>query len=283
MYRKLPFLMDENKDGAAGGGKGDPWYAGFTNPEVKTWVESYKDAYPTPQAMAEKAWNLEKFVGADKAQRGVIIPKSDAKPEEWQGFWKRVGGVPEKPEGYAVPESLKDNPLMKAWQAEAHKMGLPMSHWNAQVAWFEAETKKAGEQDEKDFNIKAQQEWTDLKGAWGTNYDANIEQARRAAQSFLPGEKPEERAELLTLIEGAIGTKRTMELFYSIGKGISEHPFHQGVGPSASGPTTPEGARLEIANLKKDEEFGKKLLGGDAEAKKKWEGLHRIAAGQQVG
>lgn len=147
MFIKSRQLFDELPgDGGQGGGGMPPaggtppvggtppaWYDGFKNPEVKEWIGGQANAYPDPEAVATKALNLERFISAEKSGRGVVMPKADAKPEEWAEFYKKVGGVPEKPDDYKMSANIKPevltqmeaDPMVKAFREHAHKSGTP--------------------------------------------------------------------------------------------------------------------------------------------------------------
>lgn len=281
---------DTMPGGGGGDGEGgipkDAWYAGFKDTTVRDWLHAYKGAYPSAEAVAQKALNLEKFVGAEKAGRGIIVPKSDAKPEEWQAFWKKVGGVPEKADGYQVKDAeLAKDPLVGKFREHAHKIGMPPAFFDAALSFYQSEMKGAADAQMKDFETKAEADMLALKTDWpGIEYDKNIELGRRAAKAFIPHKDAAELENVLARMEGALGTKMTMQLWASIGAGLTEHGFvgEGGAGGAGGGGggMTREGARLEIAALKQDREFASKLVNGDADAKAKWDRLHKIA-GQQ--
>ena len=237
---------------ADGGGGAAPWYDGFKDPVVKDWLKAYGTAYPDPEAVAMKALNLEKFIGADKAGRGIIIPKADAKPEEWRAFYAKVGGVPEKVDGYKVPEAMAKDPFIAKFREHAHKIGMPVSHFDSMVSWIGTESAAFTDVETREFEQRATQEMEQVRTDWGNEYDAKTEAGQRAARIFIPG-TPEEREEILTRMEGALGAKVTMNLWASIGAAISEHGYVAGDTASTGG-MTPEAARVRIETLKKDAE-----------------------------
>lgn len=283
---------DDNGGGPPGGGTTppagggtDPWYHTFQNKDVQEWVKSQNNAYPTPESMAEKAWNLEKFIGADKAGRGVVAPKADAKPEEWQAFYRKVGGVPEKADGYKVPEPLVKDPLAMKFREHAHKTGLPPMFFDSVMGFITAEGKTAQESSLAEFERRGKQEMTELQAEWaGPAWDQNMEHYRRGVKTFIPHENADQLEDIVTRMEGAIGTKLTMKIFAAVGSGIGEHAFHGGEGGGGS-PTgmTPEGARVRIRELQADKEWGKAFANGDADKKAEWERLHKIGYPEQQG
>jgi len=320
MFKNLAFLMDAAGDGSGGGsgtgggtggaaGGGDngggtgggqgagsgggaaaPWFDTFQDPALKEWVASYKDAYPTPEAMALKALNLEKFVGADKAGRGVIVPKPEAKPEEWQAFYRKVGGVPEKADGYKVHSDpkiaaeLAADPLIKQFQEQAHKMGMPPQFLQGAVEWYVGAMKGAQEGQYAALEQRAETDLVELHQEWqGPKYDENVELGRRAAKMFIPHENPQQMEEILNKMEGALGTKFTLKLWAQIGQGLSEHGFvDDPMNNGGGGGMTPEGARLKIRELKMDQNFQKRFTSGDVGAKTEWGNLHKLAYPEQA-
>lgn len=274
--------------GAPGGGApGAPgaapaWYDGFQNPDVKEWLKAYGNAYPTPEAAATKAFQLEKFLGADKAGRGVIVPKADAKPEEWTEFYRKSGGAAATADGYKVPEPLAKDELALDFQKQAHEWGMPVTHFNKVLEWFGQRQTKLMEGNVAAMEQKAEKELNDLYGKWGADKDKNIEVGRRAARQFIPHASPEELGQILTSIEGAIGSGRMMQFLANVGSGLQEQPYHGGSGGgSPGGGMSPEAARMRIGELKKDPAWGAKFANGDAEAKAEFDKLNRIGYGQK--
>lgn len=271
-----------------GTGTGAAWYETFTDPEVKTWLTNYKGAYPNAEAVAQKAYHLEKFVGAEKAGRGVVIPKDDDTPEAKQAFIKKVFNPPEKPEGYALPketkaeilEAMKTDPGFAQFQQLAHKMGMPASMFGEVMNFFIAQSAQHNQNTEAQFEQRAEKELGDLAKEWpGVEYDKNVELGRRAARAFVPHKDATELESTLNRIEGAIGPAATLKWMANIGKAMGEHNFVEGGGSGdmGQGGMTPEAARVKISELKKDEAFGKKLLANDVGAKKEWDDLHKLA------
>lgn len=255
------------------------WYDTFKDADTKTWLTNYKDAYPDPESLAVKAYNLEKFIGAEKSGRGVVLPKPDAPAEEWAAFHKKYSGVPATPDGYKVAPELAADPVVKEFRAEAHKLGVPAQHFENLLTWYVGKMKTIGDAQIGDFSVQSEKEWGELKVEWqGIEFDKNVELGRRAAKSFIPHETPEQLAESMNKIEGALGTKATMKLWASIGKGMGEHEMVGGEGGGAmGGGMTPEGARIRISELKADKEWAASYAKGDADKKAEWDRLHVIA------
>lgn len=274
-----------------GGGNPNPnpnpqpaWYDGFKNTEVKGWVESYKGAYPTAEAMAEKAYNLEKFVGADKAGRGIVLPKDGAKLEELVPIFRRLG-APEKIDGYKVDEKVANDPTITKLREHALKIGMPVQHFDATVQFLAEVGKTSAAAKDAALTAQAEKDLAELDAEWaGEEYDKNIELGRRAARAFLPHDAsdPKGLEKAMHNIEAVLGTKATLKMWAAIGGGLAEGTFidGQGGGPGG-GAMTPEAARVKIAELKRDTEWVKRYNAGGAEEKAEFEKLHKIAAVRQ--
>jgi len=267
---------------------GGEWYDTFQDANVKEWVKAYGSAYRTPESMALKAMNLEKFVGAEKAGRGVVAPKADAKPEEWQEFYKKVGGVPEKADGYKIPEAFQADPMMNKFREFMHSKGVPPIFFDSAIEFYtkdiaggaleriknsDAELDRKTAKDMSDLQI----EWQGKDDQGAPIYDKNIEMGRRAAREFIPHTNDQELEAALTSIEGAMGTKAMLKMLANIGGSLGEHAFVRGDGGGDGKISTPEGAKLRIAELKNDKEWSKSFTQGDADKRKEWDNLHKLA------
>lgn len=259
---------------------GTTWFDGFQNKDVKDWLGAFpKDAYPNAEAIATKAFSLEKFVGADKANRGIIIPKADAKPEEWRAYFAKAG-VPEKPEGYKLPNGYDKDPMMVGFRNHAHTLGVPTPLFNGIMEWYGGAVKKVEADETAAWEAQAEKEIQAVHTGWSVNTDAMTEHGRRAARSFIPHENKEQLAEVLNKMEGALGTAFTMRFWANIGKQMGEHGFVMGEGGGdtggGEGGMTPEAARVKIRELKADPVWSKKYTAGDADAKAEFSKLNAI-------
>jgi hypothetical protein len=262
------------------------WYDSFKDAETKEWLKAYNNAYPDPEAVAMKARNLEKFIGAEKAGRGVIVPKPDAKPEEWRAFYAKVGGVPEKAEGYALPTTLdakvkaelEKDPVFAAFQKHAHEVGMPQQFFQNSIQWFAKQMADAENGKLDQFEKTTAAEHEALKTEWGKDYDQNIEQARRAVKAFIPHEDAKELESVVSRIEGALGTAATFKLFQNIGKSLGEDAFVAGGGTGGMGGMTVEGAKLRISQLRQDPAWVSRWSNGGADERAEFDRLTKIVA-----
>lgn len=269
--------------GAPAAGGGTPaanWFDTFTDTETKGWVQAV--GLKTPEAAAQKAWHLEKLLGADKAGRGVILPKDDKDEAAYNTIYAKLGR-PEKPEGYGFKAEGDDAPLITSAATEFHKLGLTAKQAQGVMAWAQAQSQameqQAGQAEEQ-FAQKSEQEFNALKTKWGAESDKKIEQARRAARAFLPKETAQETMDKL---ERTLGTGAFLELFQRIGEGMGEHSIEIGGGGGGEFGMTPEAARLRLAEIKKDQAYVAAWAGGDAQKRAEVDKLNKIiaAAGAQ--
>lgn len=164
---------EENQDGTKG----------EQNNEV-SWIdvlpeEAAKDPnitkYKTPEDFYKGFTNLTKMVGA----KGVIIPKEDAPPEEYDKFYNAIGR-PEKPDGYRFDE-IKDLHKNVVWNKETdnglanlfHQRGLSQKSANLLRNDFLGminEISKKQEQKEAEA-IKIAE--VALRKEWGDKYETN--------------------------------------------------------------------------------------------------------------
>ena len=242
---------------------------------------------PAPKPAAPAPAKAPPKKGDDEDDKDEPDAKPDAKPEEWQAFYKKIGSVPEDPTGYKIPadiapeiaSQLADDPMMKAFREHAHTIGMPPMFFESAVKWYIDQSAGGEEAMIADFTKKSEADLMSLKTEWpGVEYDKNVELGRRAAREFLPHENDDEFTEKMSRIEGALGTKETMKLWAAIGGSIGEAGFVSGEGNgNVNGGMSPEAARVRIDSLKKDPAFAAKLLNNDADARAEWDRLHKTA------
>jgi hypothetical protein len=174
-------------DGGGGGGAGDggggggekPWFDSLP-PELATNPSIVK--FKKAEDLAKSYVHLQGQIGKNR----VAIPGNDAKPEEWDNFFKTVGRpddptayefeeASEYPEGLRKPKELQDK--FRKW---AHKTGL--SAGQAKKLWGEMEGHIVESYKNQSGTLKAENEkvWGALKTEWGGNYDTRKGLAQKA-------------------------------------------------------------------------------------------------------
>lgn len=298
------FLMDAAGDGtgtggAAGGGTGSgtpsgtpaagtpasgtpasgtpaaTWFDGY-DADTKGWVANRGyDKLEAPAALSEaiKGFrNAEKFIGVP-VEQVLKLPGKDAKPEDFNAVYDKLGR-PADPAKYEVDfGQAADTKFVDFSKGLFHKIGLNNEQAKVAAAGLSEFTKTAIEGQIAAYGQKLAQQEVELKGKWGTGYDQNVGVAKQAIGAL--GINKEQ----IDSLEQTMGFSGVMELFHTIGSKVGESPFH-GQGESGGfGALSKEAAQSEIGRLKGDVEFTKKIVAGDAEAKAKWDDLHRKAYG----
>lgn len=252
---------------AAAEGQQGQWFDSYPE-EVRGTIQT--KGWQSPADVVQSYTNLEKLLGADKAGRGVVLPKEDADPSEWNQVYDKLGR-PKSPAEYKLPVPEGDTgEFAQVAAGKFHELGLTAKQAQGLAEWYNAQ---AQEMQNSQFNQLAQnseQEMASLQQEWGKEYDANIEAARRATRQFGL------EAPTLEKIENAIGTKQMLQMFAKIGKGVGEDSFVDGSRAGGIG-MSPEAARVRIGQLKGDREWSAKYLGGNADAKAEMERLMRAA------
>ena len=256
---------------------GNPGEVGQTQGQQGQWYDAFPEdvrglvqnkGWQSPVDAIQSYTNLEKFLGADKAGRGLVLPKDDAGADEWGQVYDRLGR-PADPADYKLPvPEGSDGAFAQDAAKTFHELGLTAKQAQQLTEWFNGKSADAmsGQQNEMAQNAEAQM--GELQQEWGKDFDANIEAGRRAARQFGVGE------EMLTKMENALGTKDMLKFFSNIGKGMGEDSFVDGNGGGKFG-MSPEAARVRITSLKADPAWTAKYLGGDADAKSELERLMR--------
>lgn len=249
------------------------------------WFDSFADdlkaytankGWDDPAKAVHSYRDLEKFLGADKAGRGVVLPKEDAAPEEWAAFYNKLGR-PDNPDGYKLPVPEGDGgQFAKVASGWFHELGLTAKQaaslaekWNG----YAAETMKAAQEAQiAERSKQAEADLTALKQEWGADYDKRVELGRRAAREYGID------ADTLDKMESALGSKQVLSLMAKIGAAQTEHEFVGG-GKGAGFGATPLQAKGELMQLREDRDFMKRLNSGEKQAAEKWNRLNRLANG----
>jgi hypothetical protein len=248
-----------------GGQEQSSWYQEFPE-EVRGLVET--KGWKSPVDAIQSYTNLEKLMGADKAGRGLVLPKEDADPSEWGQVYDRLGR-PESPDGYdlPIPEGA-DSEFANEAKGKFHELGLTSKQAAQLTEWFNDRSMGAMSQQEEQQVQSSEAQMQELQKEWGKEFDSNIEAGRRAARQFGVQE------DVLTKMENALGTKDMLKFFSNIGKGMGEDAYVEGGGTGQFG-VSPEAARVQINRLKADPAWAAKYLDGDASAKAELERLMR--------
>lgn len=241
------------------------WFDAFPE-DVRGIVQT--KGWASPVDAIQSYTNLEKFLGADKSGRGLVIPKEDATPDEWGQVYDKLGR-PKSPDQYKIPAPEGAPPeFVQAAAGKFHELGLNARQAEGLAAWWNQQAETIAGAQQTQTAQAAEMEMQQLQQEWGKDFDANIEAGRRAARQFGVDEQ------ILSKMEGALGTKGMLQFFAKIGKGMGEDSFVDGSGGGKFG-MSPEAARVRINQLKSDPTWSSKYLSGDADAKSELERLMR--------
>lgn len=214
--------------------------------------------------------NLEKLNGVP-AERIIKLPEQMTDAAAMRPVWERLGAgktaedyklpVPEGDPGEYAKEAAK-------WM---HELGIPVE---AAVKLAERQNKYLADQkaalQTKQTELLATQEEA-LKVKWGADYDKNFTVAKGAAHAL------EWTKETVDQLESVLGFDGVLSLLHSIGVKFGEDRFVSGDGGRAMLNPSQQEARAQIAALKQDKGFAKKIANGDAEAKQKLQDLMKVA------
>ncbi len=166
---------------AGGAGQGLDWL-GEADPELRDFAKA--NGWQKPADVVTNIRELQKFLGADKAGRGVVIPKDADDAEAWGAVYDKLGR-PADASGYGLIDLEGADPdFAKAAGETFHKLGLSARQASELAKWWgEAVTAGAAANDDA-YLAKADEEMAALRSEWGAAADANQELARRGAAAF---------------------------------------------------------------------------------------------------
>ncbi|MBD3263442.1 hypothetical protein GF374_03630 [Candidatus Woesearchaeota archaeon] len=228
-------------------------------------------------ALADQLINAQKMVGSDK----VTLPGKDAKPEEWDKFYAKLGR-PEKAEDYdftetQVPEGLTvGDDDVTAFRQIAHELGLSKKQ---AARLYDFEIQRMGQQIDtaktaiEQRNAEATE---NLKKEYGAAYDQNIALAQQLVTEYGGDDLKAFLNETglgndARMIRFAVKLARERAEDDLLGKAKHEMAL------------SPQEARQRIAELQRDKDFMEQYTdsnhAGHAQAVKQMNDLYRQVAG----
>ncbi len=166
-------------------------------------------------------------VAAAPTIESIPLPGKDAKPEEWEAVYTKLGR-PATPEEYGLtaPDGA-DESFVKVVAPLLHKAGLTAAQakvmnegWNKMQVDAQAQLAAQAEAAAAAAESKNKAEEAALTQEWGAANTENMEFAKRAVTQFFPKENA---GDIIGAIESKIGYAATIKLMHSIGKGLGEH------------------------------------------------------------
>lgn len=269
-------MSDEHLDD-----KGQPGQEGqpADNPPPGTDADSWLGALPEElKGLAEvKGWKdpadalksykyLEEFMGADKAGRGVVLPRDNEDQEAFDRIYKAMGR-PDEPAGYELDKVLEgesvDGDFMGLMSEAMHQAGLSKSQSTSMAKAWQGYYNQVMEQARQSRDAEVEEVEKQCS-------PADLAIYRQGIALAADGDR-----ELMRRIEQQLGPKMGMEIFKRIGEALGEDKMAaaaEGVGSGSS-----FGAKQRIAELKSDPHFLKRYLDGDQAAKNQMEALYKQA------
>ena len=242
--------MTDQPNGSAGAGNPvDGGQQGDAAPSGFDWTAALGDQAKTFEPLlAAKGWkgpadalasyqSLEKTIGADK----IVMPRADAKPEEWDGVWKKLGR-PDAPDGYEFkkPEGFDgySDEFAGKFRGIVHKAGLNKAQAAALHDWWVGESQGFASQSAEAEAARQAEVAKAIDTEWGAAKAEKLEDAARAMKALGASE------EALASVEKALGNFAGMQLLAMLGAQMREGQLHG----KANGPSI-EGAKSELAQI----------------------------------
>jgi hypothetical protein len=244
------------------------WTTGL-NEDFKGYVQN--KGFKDPSSIIDSYRNLEKLLGAPK-ERLLRLPDKEDAPE-WGDVFNRLGR-PEKADQYdiKVPEGMGTDDFAQWARNNFHELGLSKKQGESLATKWNDYIQTAINQQNEQFKNTLVQEEQGLKKDWGMAFDQNINVAKQAAQAFgLDGPT-------IDKLEESMGFAGLMKFMHKIGSGMGEDNFVSGQNSSGfNGALSPQAAKQKIQDLRADNEFIKKYVGGDLSSRQEMERLHKFA------
>jgi len=256
------------------GGEVSPWgttVEGIEDTELRGWVEN--KGFTGADKMADSYRNLERLMGADKAGRTIVMPGEDASDADYGEFYGKIGR-PDTAADYSIATPDGGDPAFAEWaKGTFHELGLSSKQAEGLTEKWNSFTGEMNENQLTQYSGQVEEDDLALKKEWGAAYDKNINVSKAAAREFgLDGKTIEG-------MEKVMGFKGLMTFMQKVGSKLGEDSFDTGKTQDGFGTMTPAAAMSAIADLKLDDSFRSKLLGGDRDAQAKMDRLHRYAGG----
>jgi hypothetical protein len=242
-----------------------PDWLGALPEDVRGYVEN--KGWKEPGDVLKGYRQLEEFLGADKAGRGLVLPKDEKDQEALDKIYTALGR-PEKAEGYELTELLakeeSDPTFVSAMAETMHGVGLSKAQAQklatAYQAYFKADRQAAVETHQQE-----------VAEAERTLTATEKEHCRRGFR-FLGLSNQEAAA-----IEMYWGVAKAAKMFAKIGQALGEDRRVEGTEAAVFG-GSPDAAKSRIAELQADPAFRKRYLDGETEAVRIMDELFKRAA-----
>lgn len=276
--------------GAGGAGGGAPWYEGKVAPEALQFYQRKQYDLSDPMKLIEGLTRgyqgAEKLLGVP-AERMLRIPLPNADTSEISQYWQQIG-VPKEAKDYDL-SAVKfgdgtelDQAFADMIRGSMHRNRVPKDYAANVVKDIVTFMEGADKADLADRTAAIQEQTQALDRDWGNNKAAYLVVARGALEALgkaagLNADQIKQGWDAISEI-GGIGSSFAMKMLFEAGRRMGEDRFIGGGQGLGRGDTmSRDAARAEIEALKSDKEFGRRLLAGGREERKKWDDLHKVA------
>lgn len=136
-------------------------------PDIPTLVKNYV--------------NAQSMIG-----QSIRLPKDDAKPEEWDAFYAKMGR-PATAKDYAakMPEGIKaEETEFNGFLEAAHKMGMNKSQVQGMLDWYGKSVSSMTENQTAALVAAKEESANALQKEWGANFPKNLALAKRALDNI---------------------------------------------------------------------------------------------------
>lgn len=130
------------------------------------------------KALQEK----EAFIRSGKIKRDMPDPKD----EKAMGEWRKEQGIPDKPEGYVLPEPVTkrmvdaDKPILSSFTEFAHTKNAPPAFVEMAAEWYVDMSERAAEAQGQQDNTSREAAEDTLRDLWSRDeYKGNMQLAKR--------------------------------------------------------------------------------------------------------
>ncbi len=265
----------------------DPAPAAVTAPSAFDWGKAGL-APEQLNLVTERGWkspadvmisyrHLETATGVPP-ERLIKLPsaKDAANPEAWNKIYTQLGR-PETADKYAVPVPEGDKGEFAGLvKPMFHKAGLSQSQVTQISEWWNGHQAEQQKAEQTQLDQRNLTDVSQLKQAWGSEFDARASIVDRAAETFGMNQAQ------LDALKQTLGPKQAMEFLYNIGSKVAvEDSAVPGINGKDGFGVTPESAQSMITQKRADPTFAAMFNSKDpkqrADARAEMDRLVKIA------
>lgn len=153
------------------------------------WADTYTD---------DKSFVLGAFNMRQQFDARVPVPAKDAKPEEFDKFYQRVGKPPEAKaykyerngeDGKPIKLADADQARLEAWKEHVHKYHYTQEQFDGGVKFFEEDSARQEQATIEMLDHAQDSSAKAMKAKWGPDYELNLAAAKDGGLAFAPSEQ----------------------------------------------------------------------------------------------